>query len=114
MIFIKLDNSYVTYIHYMPFHEKHGFKKTREQLEQEGILVNEVPEPEQIEGKAAILHANPETKELWYEYEDIQPTPGELEEQRITQLENQSQMQQALLDDLLLNVIPMLMMGGGM
>ncbi|WP_207653319.1 hypothetical protein [Clostridium cochlearium] len=88
MIFIKVNNcNQVNYTHYMPFHEKHGLGKTQEQLEQEGILVDSIPEPKQIEGKAPILYCNPETKELWYEYEDIPPTPEDLQQEKIQALE---------------------------
>lgn len=81
------NNKYkVGYIHYMPFHEKHGLGKTVEELEQEGILVDSIPEPQQIEGKAPILYCNPETKELWYEYEDIPKTQEEKQQEEIEAL----------------------------
>lgn len=87
MIFLKHDETgKVNYTHYMPFHEKHGLGKTREELEQEGILVDNIPEPEEIEGKSAILHCNPETKELWYEYEDIPKTEEEQQQEVINTL----------------------------
>lgn len=75
------------YINYVPFHEKHGLGKTQEELEQEGILVDGIPEPQQIEGKSAILYCNPDTKELWYEYEDIPLTPEEEQQKKIESLE---------------------------
>lgn len=75
----------VGFIHYMPFDSKHGFGKTQAELEQEGILVASIPEPQQIKGKQAILYCNPSTKELWYEYEDIPIT----EETKIAELEKQ-------------------------
>lgn len=88
MIFLKYDETgKVNYTHYMPFHEKHGLGKTKEELEQEGILVDSIPKPEQIEGKAPILYCNPETKELWYEYEDIPKTEEELQQEKIQALE---------------------------
>ena len=68
MIFIKEKNGIVEYMHYKPFHEKHGLKKTVAELEQEGFLVDFIPTPEQIENKTPVLHINTETKELWYEY----------------------------------------------
>lgn len=87
MIFLRVDGKKVTTIHYMPFDEQHGLGKTKEELEQEGILVDEIPEPEQIEGKYPVLHCNPETKELWYEYEDIPKTKEEIQQEKIEALE---------------------------
>src|SRR5699024_6182997 len=84
----KEYNSYVVgFVHYMPFHEVHGMGKSKEELEQEGILVDSIPEPQQIEGKSAVLHFNPETKDLWYEYEDKPKTPEELQQEKIESLE---------------------------
>jgi len=37
-----------------------------------GLLVESIPTPEFVEGKEAVLYVNPQTKELWYEYEDAQ------------------------------------------
>lgn len=69
MIFIKTtEDNIVSFIHYKPFDSKDGLGKTKEELEQEGVLVESVPKPENIEGRTPILHCNPETKELWYEY----------------------------------------------
>lgn len=73
MIFIKQEEGKVSFIHYMPFDEKEGLNKTKEELEIEGFLVESIPEAE-INGKNAILHINPETKELWYEYQEDPPT----------------------------------------
>lgn len=88
MIFLKYnETNKVTYQHHKPFHKKHGLGKTIEQLEQEGILVDSIPEPEQIEGKQAILYCNPDTKELWYEYEDIPKTDEDLQQEKIQALE---------------------------
>lgn len=88
MAFLKYDEiGRVNYTHYMPFHEKHGLGKSKEELEQEGLLVDSIPEPQQIEGKSAILYCNPTTKELWYEYEDIPKTQEELQAQKINDLE---------------------------
>lgn len=71
----------------MPFDDKNGLGKTKEELEREGILVDSVPKPEQIKGKADILYCNPKTKELWYEYEDIPKTPEEELQEKIQALE---------------------------
>ncbi len=100
MIFLKYNETgKVNYTHYMPFHEKYGLGKTKEELEQEGVLVDSIPESKQIEGKAPILYCNPSTKELWYEYEDIPKTQEEIQQKKISQLES------ALLEMTTLNAI---------
>jgi hypothetical protein len=88
MIFLKVEEQKVTLIHYMPFDEKDGLKRTQEELEQEGMLIDNLPEVEQIEGKKPVLYCNPNTKEVWYEHEDIQKTKEELLQDKVTQLEN--------------------------
>lgn len=83
------DNSYkVGFIHYLPFDEKEGLNKSIEELEQEGVLVESIPEAEEREGKTPILYCNTETKELWYEYEDIPKTKEELLVEKVNQLES--------------------------
>ena len=47
------------------------------------MLVKDLPIEEDVTGKRAVLHVNPQTKELWYEYVDL-PLP---ENERIAQLE---------------------------
>ncbi|BAQ11289.1 phage protein [Bacillus sp. OxB-1] len=76
-IFIKSNHeNQVVYRHNMPFHEKHGLGKTQAELEQEGLLVDYVPTPDTSDKtKMAVLYINPETKELYYQYEDIPDTP---------------------------------------
>ena len=39
-----------------------------------GILVEKLPEPTQQDGKVAVLYVNIDTKETFYEYEDIPKT----------------------------------------
>lgn len=69
MIFISLNqNNEINVIHYMPFDDKYGLGKTEEELLQEGILINSIPEPEQVEGKVPILKYN--GTDLYYEYVD--------------------------------------------
>lgn len=85
----------VTRQHYKPFDEQYGLHRTQEELEQEGILVENLPNPEAIPYKNPVLYCNPQTKEVWYEYEDRPLTPEEEMRQRI------ELMQQAL-DALLL------------
>lgn len=74
MIFIKHNKGFIEFIHHMPFDVKHGLGKTEDELRLEGILVDSIPEPVEQEGKAAVLKVNTDTQELFYEYEDLQPT----------------------------------------
>lgn len=87
MIFLTIDNDIgkINLIHYKPFDSKYGLGKTQSQLEQEGILVDSIPEPEQIEGKQAILYYD-ETQELYYQYEDVPKTKKDLQQEMIDQL----------------------------
>lgn len=85
----------VGFVHNMPFDEVNGLGKTEEELRQIGALVDEIPEPEQIEGKIAVMYYNPQTNSVYYEYIDRPLTPEEELRQRI------ELMQQAL-DNLLL------------
>jgi len=82
------ENKYqVGLIHNMPFDPVHGFGKTQEELEQIGVLVDDVPEPQIPEGKQiAGLFVNPTTKEVWYEYVDKPLDP----EERLQILEQQN------------------------
>lgn len=73
----------VGFVHNMPFHPEHGLGKSEVELRQIGALVENVPEPEQIEGKVGVLYYNPETNEVYYEYIDRPLT----EQERIGQLE---------------------------
>ena len=72
MIFLRLkeeeDYYRITLIHYRPFDQKYGLKKTYEQLFLEGVLVEELPKyPEPKENYTYQLRANLQTKELYYE-----------------------------------------------
>ncbi|WP_243432523.1 hypothetical protein [Lysinibacillus sphaericus] len=70
---ITETKAFVEGIHYDPFHPTDGFGKTQEELEAEGGIFVErsaVPQPEN-KGKIARLYINPQTKEMWYEYEEI-------------------------------------------
>lgn len=78
------------------------------------VAIEVLPEPETIEGKVASIRANLETQEVYYVYEDYVPTTEEIQAEEIETLKQQSALQQMLLDDLLLNIVPMLMMGGEM
>lgn len=88
MVFIKHDSGKVNFIHYLPFHEEYGMKKTQEELELEGILVENVPKPVTQEGKNAVMRYNIETKKITYDYEDIPKTEEDIQQQKIQELEN--------------------------
>lgn len=83
MIYVKTSDSEVGYdfIHNMPFHETYGLGKTRLELESEGVFVDRIPEPLNIDGKIPNLVFK--EGKLQYEYYDIPPTT----EERIDQLE---------------------------
>ena len=71
------DNKYkVGLIHYKP----ELLKDTSN-----GILVEKLPEPTQQDGRVAVLYVNIDTKEPFYEYEDIPKS----EEDKIDFLEKQ-------------------------
>jgi len=55
-----------------------------------GILVDSIPEPVQIEGKLSVLYCNPETKELWYETEDVPKTEEDILKEKLKTLEDEN------------------------
>lgn len=74
-------------VHNMPFDEVNGLHKTQEELEQIGILVDEIPEPQIPTGQQVSgMFVNPETKEVWYEYEDVPLTPEQQMQSQIDDL----------------------------
>ena len=73
----------VGFIHHKPFDEKDGLGKTEEELLQIGALVDEIPEPEQKDGKIPVMYYDPENNKIYYEYEDKPLSP----EERIALLE---------------------------
>lgn len=96
---ITETKAFVQGIHYDPFHPTDGFGKTQEELEAEGgIFVerNAIPEPEN-NGMAPRLYINPQTKELWYEYEEIPKTPEQLLLERVASLEKIQREQEQML-----------------
>lgn len=62
------------------------------------VFVDRV-DPEQIEGKYAVMYYNPQTNSVFYEYFDIPPTPEEELRQRI---------------ELIQQALDTLLLGGGM
>ncbi|EPY2302320.1 phage protein [Clostridium sporogenes] len=81
----------IEYIHHMPLDKKYGLGKTKEELQEEGILIENFPEPIYIEGKYTIMYWNPIEKKIFYEYEDIpnviEPTKEETLQNRVEALE---------------------------
>lgn len=71
MIFVRLKKDGINYesIHFKPFDSIYGMGKTKEELEQEGYLIEE-PLKEHIEGKEAVLKRNPQTNTFYYDYVD--------------------------------------------
>ncbi|HID0836303.1 TPA: hypothetical protein ACXDA8_003742, partial [Clostridium botulinum] len=70
------------FMHYMPFDNVYGLHKTKEELEQERILIENIPEPKYIENKQAIMYWNPADKQIFYEYEDVLKSDEKLEQQK--------------------------------
>lgn len=99
MIFLKFDSDgKISYIHHAPFDEKHGLKKSKEQLKKEGVLVEQLPEKlEEIEGKQQVLYLL--DGQLVWKYEDMPLTPEEIQAEKIQELET------ALLEMTTLNAI---------
>jgi hypothetical protein len=65
MRYIEHDNNgMVTFEHCVPFDAINGLDKTQTELEQTGLLVDDIPS-KTISGTR--LYVNPETKELWYQ-----------------------------------------------
>lgn len=84
-IYIETDENFrVTKIHRMPFDPNNGMGYTREELEQKGYFVDEVPEPIHKVGRRSIAMYNPDTKSIYYEYVGI----PESDKERIDYLEN--------------------------
>jgi len=54
-----------------------------------GFLVEDIPEPKQIEGKSSVMFYTPE-QGFWFEYADIPKTPEQIQAEKIDLLENQT------------------------
>ena len=80
MIFVKHDNGEINYIHQMPFDAFYGLGKSKEELEQEGLLFESLPESESISGKKPVLALDTTTNELFYKYEDVVVEKTEIQE----------------------------------
>lgn len=96
MIYIENEKitGQVIFQHNFPFHEEHGLRKTQEELEQSGMLVESIPErPDEMVGKNLVLYANP----LRWEYEDRPLT----QEEKLQQMVDAGTITQEQMDDLL-------------
>ncbi|UJA30853.1 hypothetical protein [Clostridium sporogenes] len=84
MIYLKTGNEGLVYLrHYKP----ELLNSTKGELEKTGVFVNSIPEPQQIEMKSPVLYCNPDTKELFYKYVDIQKPTEQILQERIETLE---------------------------
>lgn len=99
MIYFTHTSGIINYIHYRPFDSEYGLGKTQAELEQTGVLVESIPEPEIIEGKHAELKYDETTQELYYDYVDIIPPPSNNPE--IEELRQQIQDLQTTIDTML-------------
>lgn len=105
--FIRVENTKVMFTHFMPFDEKYGMGKSEEELLKEGYLIDEIPEPEQQEGKIAEAHYTPE-KGYYYEYVDApEPKPEtdvEALKAEVSELKSQLELTQSALDAMIMGV----------
>ncbi|HEK8924577.1 TPA: hypothetical protein STY83_002908 [Clostridioides difficile] len=84
----KEENIYkVNLIHNMPFDKVYGLNKTAQELELNGVLVDEIVEAEQREGFASIMYVDKTTKEITYEYVEIPLTPEQEALKKVKELE---------------------------
>lgn len=58
----------VTKVHRYPFDPKLGLQTPREELEKQGVFVNEVPDPEYVVGRRAVMKYDPDFKKIYYDY----------------------------------------------
>ncbi|WP_404427319.1 hypothetical protein LG296_01745 [Ureibacillus chungkukjangi] len=72
MIYIQYDSDgVVTTRHYKPFDKVYGLGQTKEELEQKGILVDNIPTPDTTDStKDAVLKIALQDKTFYYEYID--------------------------------------------
>lgn len=99
MIFVRRNGEKIDFIHYMPFDNKHGLGKTKEQLKQEGILVEQLPPKlAEAEGKTQELYFI--DGQLQWKYEDVPKTQEEKENTKIAELEQKIQQQNQAIADL--------------
>lgn len=70
--FIRVNDTKarVVYQHYFP---------DELQDKSKGLLVEGIPEPEYRKSQSSVLYVNPQTSELWYEYEPAPDTKGNIQ-----------------------------------
>lgn len=103
MIYIKLDNNNEEIsTHYQPFDEMNGLRKSREELEKEGVLVEELPIREEREGFSSKLKYNPDKQELFYIYTELEKTPEQLQKEKISILEQRTKAAEDMLLQLMM------------
>ncbi|WP_150284366.1 hypothetical protein [Rummeliibacillus sp. TYF-LIM-RU47] len=97
MIFVEIkDNNEIGLIHNRPFDEIDGLGQTEEELSKKGLLVESLPETENIYGKAPLLKYD--GSKLYYDYIDIEPAKEEKIERDLKELKEQNaQMLMALM-----------------
>ena len=77
-IYIQVGkDNIVQRIHKSPFDPTYGLHTTKADLEKTGFFVEDIPEPVMVEGKRAIAKYNPDSKQIYYEYENIPLTANE-------------------------------------
>lgn len=97
MIFVEvLENGNTGLVHYMPFDKEFGLGKSEQELLSNGLLVDNVPQPEVIDGKNPILKVDA-NKKLFYEYV-VRPLT---QDEEIAQLKKQQALMQTAIDDLI-------------
>lgn len=85
MVYIEVGkNNIISKMHRNPLDPKVGLQTPRDELEKTGYFVDEVPEPEMIDGKYAIPKFNADTKKVFYEYANVPMSDTE----RINNLES--------------------------
>ena len=90
MIFFKVDENQNVVYQYRGHEEYMRLTgKTLEELEQEGLLVESIPEPESREGKQSVLKHN--GTEFYYEYVDILLTREEYLERELDRVKKHSE-----------------------
>lgn len=109
MIYLRLSNEKhpqkegfykVEFIHYIPFDPVDGLKKTKEELLETGLLVDEIPAPTVVDGQEPFLYAN-QDGELDYVYFERQKT---LEEKQMIAQQEAAVKLMSVSEDTLLNM----------
>ena len=82
MIFVKVNEKNEV------FHIRYDYTTDMAEIDTtQGIVFDELPAEEEIQGKVSVLMHDPETNDLYYKYEDIRPDPKDLITIRIEELE---------------------------